>query len=278
MRLRNFIYKSSIAVLLLFISIWLSSFGGRACAYAADHPARLVDNAGLLDEDEFTEVTKELDKVSEKWQFDVVVVTVGSLDGKTAEAYADDYFDYNGYGYGENKDGILFLVAMDDRAWHISTSGYGITVFTDYGLSYMSNRIVSDLSDEEYKKAFDQYATFCDQYLKAAENGEPYDNGHHPWDLFDWKRLALSILFGCFIAISWGKGKKALLKSVKKQEEASRYKTGEGLKLTVKQDRFVGQHVTSHVIVKSEGSSGGGGSSTHTSSSGNSHGGCGGRF
>ena len=29
------------------------------------------------------------------------------FDGKTAQAYADDYYDYNGYGYGENDDGIL---------------------------------------------------------------------------------------------------------------------------------------------------------------------------
>ena len=37
----------------------------------------------------------------------LAVVTVNSLEGKTAEAYADDYYDYNGYGYGENDDGLF---------------------------------------------------------------------------------------------------------------------------------------------------------------------------
>lgn len=278
MRLKKFLKQGSRA-LILFLGLSVAGIGGPLRVYAEDHPARLVDDAGLLDQDEFEEVTEDLDEVSEKWQFDVVVVTTDSLDGKTAEAYADDYFDYNGYGYGENKDGILFLVAMNDREWHMSTTGYGITVFTDDGLDYMSDEIVSDLSDEEYKEAFEEYASYCDKYLEAAKKGEPYGDGHYPLDLFNGGRLIASILVGCILAFIWGNGKKALLKSVKKQEEASRYKTEEGLKLTKKQDRFIRQHVTSHVIAKdSGGSGGGGGSSTHTSSSGTSHGGSGGKF
>ena len=39
----------------------------------------------------------ELDEISEKQQCDVVVVTENSLDGKSAQDYADDFFDYNGY-------------------------------------------------------------------------------------------------------------------------------------------------------------------------------------
>ncbi len=279
MRLKKFLKQGSRA-LILFLGLSVAGLGGPLRVYAEDHPARLVDDAGLLDQDEFKEVREDLDEVSEKWQFDVVVVTTDSLDGKTAEAYADDYFDYNGYGYGENKDGILFLVAMNDREWHMSTTGYGITVFTDDGLDYMSDEIVSHLSDEEYKKAFEEYASYCDKYLKAAGNGEPYGDGHYPLDLFNPGRLIISILVGCILAIIWGNGKKALLKSVKKQEEASRYKTKEGLKLTKEKDIFIRQHVTSHVIAKDSGGSGsgGGGSSTHTSSSGTSHGGSGGKF
>ncbi len=278
MRLRNFIKERFLTALLLLFSIFLLAFGGVTRVYAQDHPARLVDDAGLLDLGDFQVITEELDEVSEKWQFDVVIVTVNSLDGKTAEAYADDYYDYNGYGYGDDKDGILFLVAMDDREWHISTTGYGITAFTDDGIDYMGDQLVSELSDEEYKWVFDRYVSLCDQYLEAAENGEPYGDGHYPLNLFSWGRVFLSLLVGFVLAIFWGNGKAALLKSVKKQEEASHYKTAEGLKLTNKQDRLIGQHVTSHVIEKDSGGSGGGGSSTHTSSSGTSHGGGGGHF
>ena len=39
--------------------------------------------------------------------FDMVTVTVDSLDGEDAEAYADDYFDYNGY---INREGYINLL------------------------------------------------------------------------------------------------------------------------------------------------------------------------
>ena len=61
----------------------------------------------------------------------VVVVTENSLDGKSAQDYADDFFDYNGHGYGDDDSGVLFLIGMDERKWAITTYGYGITAFTD---------------------------------------------------------------------------------------------------------------------------------------------------
>ena len=33
---------------------------------------------------------------------DIVIVTTDDAEGKSSLAYADDFFDYNGYGVGEN--------------------------------------------------------------------------------------------------------------------------------------------------------------------------------
>ena len=98
---------------------------------------RLVDDAGLLSDSEEEELLGELDEISERQEFDVAVVTVNSLEGKTAEAYADDFYDYHGYGFGTDHDGILLLVSMEARDWHITTTGYGITAFTDAGIEYI---------------------------------------------------------------------------------------------------------------------------------------------
>lgn len=76
---------------------------------ASDHPARLVDQAELLTAEEQQQIQAKLDEVSELHHCDTVVMTVKSLEGKTATEYADDAFDYDGYGLGEDKAGILFL-------------------------------------------------------------------------------------------------------------------------------------------------------------------------
>ena len=52
----------------------------------------------------------------------------------------------NGYGVNERSGGILLLVAMDDRKWHMSTGGECISIFTDAGLNYMQEQFVSALS------------------------------------------------------------------------------------------------------------------------------------
>ena len=65
----------------------------------------LVDDAGLLTEEESSALLNKLEDISQKYENEVGIVTVNSLEGKTAEAYADDYYDYNGYGYGENDVG-----------------------------------------------------------------------------------------------------------------------------------------------------------------------------
>ena len=125
---------------------------------AADHPARLVDQAELLTAEEQQQIQTKLDEVSELHHCDAVVMTVNSLEGKTATEYADDAFDYDGYGLGEDKAGILFLVDMGDRNWATSTHGYAITAFTDAGLSYIEEKLVSYLGDGEYAEAFNCFA------------------------------------------------------------------------------------------------------------------------
>ena len=91
----------------------------------------LSDQAGLLSAEEAVKLEAKLMEISTRQLCDVVVVTVGSLDGKTATAYADDVYDEKNMGYGPGDDGILLLLGMEEREWAITTYGLGKTAFTD---------------------------------------------------------------------------------------------------------------------------------------------------
>ena len=82
-------------------------------SYAAE-PDRVADMAGLLTSLEEDELRGQIADIAGEYQFDAVIVTADSLNGKTAQEYADDYFDYNGYGTGSDASGILFLIDMDN--------------------------------------------------------------------------------------------------------------------------------------------------------------------
>ena len=241
---------------------------------------RLKDEAGLLNEDEADSLLTQLNEISERQNCDVIVVTVASLDGKTAESYADDYFDFNDYGLGQDRDGILLLLSMEDRDWAISTHGFAITAFTDAGQSYMTDHFLSYISDGEYAQGFQKYAELCDQFLTQAKEGEPYDTDNLPKGSVAFVWLPIDIVIGCIIAFFRAQGKKKRLKTVRKKVSARDYIVQGSLKARTNREILLNSVVSSRDISSSDNGSSdsGGGSSTHTSSSGETHGGSSGKF
>ena len=232
---------------------------------------RLVDGADLLTDSEEAELLSMLDEISERQMLDVVIVTANTLEGKSPMAYADDFYDYNGYGFGASYDGVLLLVSMEDRDWWISTCGYGITAFTDYGITCLSDQFLPDLGNGFYADAFETFARGCDEYISLARNGTPFDVGSEPFDPASSFLIAAVIgLIAAWIVVG---SMKAQLKSVRQQNAGSYLKEG-SLQLTDSRELYLYRNV--HRTVKQESSSGG--SSTHRSSSGRSHGGGGGKF
>lgn len=235
---------------------------------------RLVDGADLLTDSEEQYILSMLDEVSERQQFDVAIVTTNTLDGKSPMAYADDFYDDNGYGWGTSYDGVLLLVSMEDRDWWISTCGYGITAFTDWGIECLSDQFLPDLGNGFYEDSFETFIEGCDEYITLARNGEPFDIGTEPFDA--GSALFISIVVGLIAALVIVSSMKAQLKSVYKQNAAN-YLRGDSMKITDSHELFLYRNVN-RTRRQTESSSGGGGSRTHTSSSGRSHGGGGGKF
>jgi uncharacterized protein len=266
-----------------FLTAFLLCLGtilGTISVQAAGSLPRLVDDAGLPSSSEAADLTKKLDEISEEYQCDVVVVTRDSLGGRNITSYADDYYDDNGYGYGSNKDGILFLISMSERKYWISTTGYAITVFTDAGLKYIKEQFQSDLNEGDYAKAFTTFADYCDRFLGQAASGEPYDVNNMPREPLSIIWLFVAILIGFVIAflITWVM--KNNLKSVRRQLRADSYVNKGSFRLTGQKDLFLYSqvHRTPKPKENSGGRGGGGGSSIHMGSSGSSHGGSGGSF
>lgn len=230
----------------------------------------LVDEAQLLSSGERAALDSKLNEISARQGLDIVVVTVDSTDGKSPMEYADDYYDYNGY----RSDGILLLISMEERDWWISTTGYGITAFTDAGLDYISDRFVPYLSDGEYAEAFDIFAQLCDEFITQAKTDKPYDSNNLPKRPFRFGlNIVLSLVVGLVIAYIATASMKKDLKSAVKRETAHAYVKPGSLQLTNSQDFHLYTHLDRRE--RAESSSG---SSTHTSSSGTVHGGRGGKF
>ena len=247
----------------------------------ADLYYRMNDSAGVLTEDEDNELEDALEELSLRQSFDVTIATVESLesvDYDSMEAYADDLYDSCQFGYGSDMDGVLLLVSVGDRKWHISTCGYGITAFTDAGIQYLGQQMTPFMADGDYAGAFRTFVQWSDTYIDAARAGHPYDVNNLPREPLSLMYLFLALGIGLVLAWVVVSVMKSQLRSVAFQENAASYVREGSMNLTNSRELFLYRDVqrTEHVEEKNSDSSGG--SSTHTSSSGTTHGGGGGSF
>ena len=210
--------------------------------------AYVVDDAGLLTDSEENSLNETLKEISNRQNCQVVVVTTNSLDGKSAEAYAGDYYDYNGYG----KDGILLLVSMEDRDYGISTCGYAT-------------------------EAFSTYAKQCDKFLTQAKEGAAYDSSNMPHEPLSSMWILISFVAGLVIALIIVACMIAKLKSVHMQAAAGNYVKDGSVDISEMRDLYLYSNITKRARPKNDNNNGGG-SSTHISSSGETHGGTSGKF
>lgn len=220
--------------------------------------SRLVDDARLLPESEYNEVLAVLDEISERQQFDVVVHTTTSTNGQYIRDYADDYFDYNGYGFGSRYDGAILVIDMSSRDWWISGCGRGADNINSSVIDTIGDEITPYLSNGDYSTAMITFAEQCDKYC----NGAPYN-----W----FFGILLSVGIGFIIALIAVFSMKSKLKSVRFQPAAKDYLVAGSMNVTASRDMFLYRNVTRRAKPKEN-------SGSHTSSSGRSHSGGGGSF
>lgn len=277
-----------IAVLLLGLSF---------PAFAAESDARVFDYAELLTDSEEASLQQQIEQVQSELGIDVVILLVNDLpESYTAaggsfnddayvdsilQAYSDDYFDYNGFGVGEERSGCLFLLSMTWRGWHISTRGSCLVNMNDYDIQFIGRDVIDALNTYGYAQAMSVFVDEVDRYNTVSSydgddsyyyNPDKYVPSSPPWGKFG----ITGLIAGLFVAlISTGSMKKKL-KTVESQNNATVYARENSLNITEHADVFLYSHVNRTAKPQQQTRSGGG--SSHISSSGASHGGGGGRF
>ena len=243
----------------------------------------VIDNADIIFDANEETLENELKAISQEIGMDVVAVTTNTIDGKTPEAYADDYYDYNGYA----DDGCLFLISMEDRDWHVSTKGYAITCITDYGIEVIESECVHHLSNGDYYLAFNKYGKLVDQFYTEAKTNKPYDTNNKYTNEYgetvgskltkdNLRGVAIAFVFSMIVALIVASSIKRKYKPVKFNRSAANYLVDGSLQVNQSYEHFL--YSTVSKTARNDDSHGGGGSSTHTSSSGSTHGGGGGKF
>ena len=229
----------------------------------------VVDEAGLLTTAQVQQLDALAESIASDSGMDVAILTVNSLNGYSARTFADDYYDSHGYRY----DGLILLLAIQDREWYISTSGKAIDAFTDYGLEQLEEKIVPSFSSGDFFRGFHTFLSEAQEYMQAYHCGNPIDVPARSFGSI----LTVSVVIGLAFAGISLLCMRGAMNTKRSQYSANEYMKDGSFSMPVRQDIFLYSNVSKMKRPENNGS-GKGGSSVHTSSSGRSHGGGGGKF
>ena len=113
------------------VAVWLALFALAAPVAAQTFPpltGRVVDQANLLTPAQVQDITSKSEALEAASKRQFVVATVSSLEGRTIEEYGYQLGRAWGIGQKDKDDGVILLVAPNERKVRIET-GYGARVF-----------------------------------------------------------------------------------------------------------------------------------------------------
>lgn len=135
------------------------------------------DSAQMLDSEDYDKIQQLGKELDDQTGAQIVVVTVAALDGENIEEYANQLFRSWGIGDKEKNNGVLLLLAKDDRQFRIEV-GYGLEgAITDGYAGEVLDGMKSDFRDEKYS------AAILDAYAKLAQKAYEEYNVAVPEDV-----------------------------------------------------------------------------------------------
>ncbi len=225
--------------------------------------SRFTDSASdTLTVQQQTELCQKLDNVSERTGYDLLISIQDSINGKSEEAYIEDYYGWISVELNIDRGAVILLIALEERIVYIDCADDARYAVSYHDVEDILDAMTDDLSSGDYYSACMTFANKCDQKITAyinqtsSESDEnyypPYDNdnnGDYNYDYgegnsCDIPYLALfSAIVGVvvgFIAVTVMKSK---LKSVRRQEEASSYVVPGSMQVTASYDAFLYRNV-----------------------------------
>lgn len=278
------------------MTVWADQTG------AVSGQPRVFDQAGLFSETEIIQLEEKIAQCRKSTKMDVVIVSAYADGERSVEEYADDYYDYGGFGVGKKASGVLLLYYMDGPGQpggecYISTAGTMINMLTDERIESILDDVYGDLGNRDFAGATEHFLEDVKAYVKeGVESGQyTYDRDtgeivrYHSIRLYE---VAIAMVIAGILAGSVCLDIKKRYAMKQSSREISNslqaYRADCAFCFSVAGDKMVNKYVRSVPIPRNtssgsggrghSGSSSAGRSTIHTSSSGSSHGGGGRRF
>lgn len=257
--------------LLVFLAVLLGSLSlVGSSAFAAEN--LVEDNAGLFTAEQQEQLNNKAAEISETIKGQILIVT---NDDNTEDPrdFADNYLRDK---VGNNQNGAVLLLDMNQRQIYLSTSGNMIDYLTDRRIDEILDDVETYMGSAAYFEAADAYLSKTAAFVEDGVPGGHYRVDEETGKITRYKTItALEAVIAAAAALVASLAFFLITKSryqLKSGVYKYPYQENADLQLTKKENRLVHSFVTTRRIPRNNNSGGGfggsGGSTTHSSGGG----------
>ncbi|MCR4938823.1 MAG: TPM domain-containing protein [Treponemataceae bacterium] len=243
---------------------------------AFDGTDTVMDYANLLSVSELDNLEMKISSLVNQYGMGIYIMTIPDKSFVEAEGYdiqtiAEYIYEVLSLGLGEEKNGILLLMDMNEREYDICAYGSRAHYsFTDYGKDKLEEAFLDDFGENDWFGGFSLYVDEVERELIWAEKGDPVDVGSTSESLRELIGipgiLIVSFLIGLVLAFIVCWYFKLQMKSVRPAASAEKFISSNGIDYSEKIDDYI-KTTQSVRIIESSSKSGG----TSVNSGGYSH-------
>ncbi len=257
------------ATLILFVITLVSPLIPMSVVSAADSKNLIYDEANLLNEQEKSELNALANEYGAERQTDFVILTTNNTENQDVQLLTEDFYDEHALGF-DKAHGNAVILTLDMYNRDIYLAGfYKAKDYLDSGrLDKIRNKITPDLTEGNYKLAFEKYINLSYKYMGYKPGVNP-DN-----ILFNiWFQLVAALAIGGVVVgvMTYRSGGRVTV-------NRATYEDSSTSSVIDRQDRYIRTTVTKRKIEKNNNNGGGGGGGGGTSRGGHSHSGSRGSF
>lgn len=217
----------------------------------------VFDEEGVLSQEEFSQLESQAAGYADTYRVGTYLLlcdNMGTSDPSSSERreFARDYYEQHSLGVGSNRDGIIFVIAVESRDYvtvkHFADSSDD--PFSNSSVDVMEDAAVDQLSSDRWYAGGKAYLDTVGEHLAYfAKNGKQWKK---PNTVLTVVKVAATLLIPLFIAIGVVSSEKDAMKTARMKTEAANYVEPDSFVLHASTDQFVNRSISATPIPKDD--------------------------
>ena len=255
--------KKQIALSVLLCLLLCLSLSGTALAQESEMTLGYVtDAANLFTESQVAALNDAATQVSSEYHCAIYAILVDDYtqyNPQSVEDCAQGFYGYYDLGFGDERDGLLLLLSLEERDYALQDYGPNAARwFTDANLNRLESGFLKYFREDDWYNGVMAYIQGAGQLLSRAQqeaqdpSGGEYNSQESIFGFGDGMdpitKLIIAIAPSSAIALAVCQGFKSQMKTAKERDTADEYVVSGSARLRVKEDQFINRTRTVQVI------------------------------